>query len=74
MMKVSEWRILLARLLGLGGLGCGIVGLVIGMVDRIWKLGVTGWFTGGILLALLAVILLLDEYTEFRRRRGYDTT
>ena len=73
-MNVAEWRILLARLLGLGALGCGIVGLVIGIVDLTWKLGVTGWFTGGILLALLAVILLLDEYTGFKRSRGNDTS
>ena len=56
-------------MLGLGALACGIVGLVIGIIGRAWKLGVTGWFTGGILLALLAIILMLDEYAESRRRQ-----
>ena len=69
-MNIAEWRTSLGRLFGLAALGCGIVGLVIGIVDRTWKLGVTGWFTGGTLLALLAVILALDEYTAFRRRQG----
>jgi len=50
----------------LAAFGCGIVGLVIGVVDRTWKLGVTGWFTGGTLLALLTLVVLADEY--FARR------
>ena len=69
-MNMAEWRTLLGRLCGLAALGCGIVGLVIGIVERTWKLGSTGWFTGGTLLALLAVILLLDEYIAFRRRQA----
>ena len=59
----------MARWLGLGALACGIVAVVIGIIGRSWKLGVHGWFAGGILLALLAVILILDEYTESRRRQ-----
>ncbi len=64
-----HWRTYLARLFGLAGLGCGIVGLLIGIAERQWKLGVTGWLTGGMLLALLGIILLLDEYFAFRRSR-----
>ena len=61
-----EPRIILARLMMLAAFACGIVGLVIGIVDRTWKLGVTGWFTGGTLLALLTLVVLADEY--FARR------
>ena len=57
-----EPRIILARLMMLAAFACGIVGLVIGVVDRTWKLGVTGWFTGGTLLALLTLVILADEY------------
>jgi len=57
-----EPRIMLARLMMLSAFACGIIGLVIGVVDRTWKLGVTGWFTGGTLLALLTLVVLADEY------------
>ena len=63
-----EPRILLARLIMLGALACGVVGLVAGLIDRVWKLGVTGWFTGGTLLAVLALVVLADEF--FATRRG----
>jgi|TARA_B100000809_G_scaffold266532_1_gene329701 hypothetical protein len=52
----------------LAAFACGIIGLVIGIVDRTWKLGVTGWFTGGTLLALLTLVVLADEY--FSRRQS----
>jgi len=61
-------RIMLARLMMLGALACGVVGLIIGLNDRMWKLGVTGWFTGGTLLAILALVVLADEY--FASRQG----
>ena len=57
-----EPRIMLARLMLLSAFACGIIGLVIGVVDRTWKLSVTGWFTGGTLLALLTLVVLADEY------------
>ncbi len=62
-----EPRILLARLIMLLATACGVIGLVVGIVSREWKLGVTGWFTGGILLAILAIVVLADEYFERRR-------
>ena len=67
LMKIRGWRTILGRLLILGAVTCGIIGLVIGIVDRTWKLGVTGWFTGGILLAVLAIAMLVDEYFQARR-------
>jgi hypothetical protein len=46
---------------------CGVIGLIIGIADRSWKLGVTGWFTGGTLLAVLTLVVLADEYFERRK-------
>ena len=63
-----EPRIMLARLMMVAAFTCGIIGLVIGIVDRTWKLGVTGWFMGGTLLALLTLVVLADEY--FSRRQS----
>ncbi len=61
-------RIALARLLMLAALACGVIGLIVGLGDRVWKLGPTGWFTGGSLLAVLTLVVLADEY--FARRTG----
>ena len=61
-------RVLLARLVMLVAIGCGVVGLVAGIIEREWRLGVTGWFTGGILLAVLALVILADEYFASRRQ------
>ena len=63
-------RIMLARLLMLLAIACGVIGLVAGFSDKQWKLGVTGWFEGGVLLAILSVVVLADEYFE---RRGSAT-
>ena len=68
-MDASELRVGLARLLMLGAIACGIVGLIIGIVDREWKLGVTGWFSGGTLLAVLSVVVLADEFIAARRQK-----
>ena len=65
-----EPRIILARLMMLGAVACGVTGLVVGLVDRTWKLGVTGWFTGGTLLAVLALVVLADEYFASRSQGG----
>ena len=45
-MRDRRWRIWLARLLMLAAFASGIIGLVIGIDERQWRLGVTGWFTG----------------------------
>ncbi len=57
-----------ARLFTLGAFACGVIGLIVGIIEREWRLSVTGWFTGGILLAVLALTLLADEYAEARRK------
>ena len=66
-MSLVEWRLIVAKLLMTTALACGIVGLLIGIDERTWKLGITGWFTGGILLAVLAITVLIDEYFEAKR-------
>ena len=57
-----EPRIMLARLFMLRALATGVIGLVAGLSDKAWKLGVTGWFTGGTLLAVLSLVALADHY------------
>ena len=59
-----EPRRMLARLLMLVAIACGVVGLVVGLIDVAWKLGVTGWFTGGTLLAVISLVVLADEYAS----------
>ena len=61
-MNMADWRIHFARLLMLLAMTCGIIGLVIGIDNREWKLGITGWFTGGTLLAILSIVVLADQY------------
>ena len=67
-MSSATWRTWLARLFGLACIALGIIGLIVGFSDRVWQLGTVGWFTGGTLLGVVAIILILDEYTESRRR------
>ncbi len=65
------WRVWLARLFGVGCLALGIIGVIVGFGDGwIWKLGTVGWFTGGILLGVVALLLLADECLEQQRRGG----
>jgi hypothetical protein len=45
----------------LSALICGIFGLIVGSSDDLtWKLGPQGWFTGGTVFGLLAVVMYLD--------------
>ena len=66
-MDVSRWRIGLSRLAALACVALGIIGLIVGFSDSVWQLGTVGWFTGGTLLGVVAVILLLDEYISHGR-------
>ena len=59
-------RIMLSRLMMLAAIACGVIGLVAGLADKMWKLQVTGWMTGGTLLAVLSLVVLADEYFETR--------
>jgi len=63
------WRVWLARLFGVGCLALGIIGVIVGFGDSlVWKLGVVGWFTGGTLLGVVALLLLADEFSKEQRR------
>ena len=62
------WRTWLARLFGLGCIALGVIGLIVGFKEVTWKLGHVGYFTGGILLGVVALMLMLDEFAAFRRR------
>ena len=66
-MLTGTGQVWLARLMIIGAMSCGIIGLTIGLIDRTWKLGVTGWFTGGTLLAVIAIAVLVDEAIAHRR-------
>jgi len=48
---------------------CGLIGLLAGLIDRTWRLGAIGWFTGGTLLALIAIFALLDGAIGFQKAR-----
>jgi hypothetical protein len=69
MTMMQQWRTWLARMFGLACVALGVIGLIVGFSDRIWQLGTVGWFTGGTLLGVVALILMMDEYIELRRRR-----
>ena len=42
--------------------------LIAALKEVTWKLGVVGYFTGGILLGVVALMFMFDEFAEFRRR------
>ena len=65
---MDTWRTWLARLFGLGCITLGIIGLIVGFKEVIWRLGTVGYFTGGILLGVVALMFMFDEYAEARRR------
>lgn len=64
---MAEMKIPMARLLMLVAIACGVIGLVAGLAEKEWRMGATGWFTGGTLLAVLAIVVLADYYLESRR-------
>lgn len=58
---------IIVRIVGALALACGIIGLLAGLTDHAWKLGPTGWFAGGGLLALLALIVLVEGATVCKK-------
>ena len=57
---------------GLGCL-CGMIGLLSSITNSLWILSPHGWGTGGILLILLAVFVLLDGAVSFEKARTVPT-
>lgn len=68
-MEVGEKRTMGARIAAGLGFLCGVIGLVAGLTGQAYKLGPAGWFTGGTLLALLAVYALVDGAIAFQKTR-----
>ncbi len=64
---MERWRIWAARLFAMGCIALGIIGLIVGFSDSTWKLGAVGYFTGGTLLGVVALIFMVDEFMDQRR-------
>ncbi len=69
-MSVGAKRTLGARISALLSFVCGFIGLYVGLTDRFWKLGSIGWFTGGAVLALIALFLLVDGALASQKAKG----
>jgi hypothetical protein len=52
-------RTMVARVFVLLALLAGVIGLLAGLTGHHWKLGPIGWFTGGTLLAVIGVFVLV---------------
>ena len=69
MTMMDKWRIWLGRMGAVGALACGIIGLIVGFdTGTTWKLGASGWFTGGTVAALLAIVMYLDDAAATRKQ------
>jgi len=68
-MGVGYKRTTIARIAAAVGFVCGLLGLLAGVTEHVWKLGATGWFTGGALLILIAVFVLFDGAVAFQKAR-----
>ncbi len=66
-MEVGTKRTAIARIAALLGLVCGLIGVAAGLTEHAWRLGAIGWFTGGGLLLLIALFVLLDATLALRR-------
>ena len=66
---MDSWRIMAARLFMLACLALGIIGLITGFADKTFKLGAVGWFTGGTLLGVVAIIIILDDFAQRQRSK-----
>ncbi len=52
---------MLARLGAVIGALCGVIGFFGGLAELPWRLGVTGWFSGGLLMSLVSLVVLVDS-------------
>ncbi len=68
-MGVGYKRTTIARIAAAVGFVCGLLGLLAGVTEHVWKLGATGWFTAGALLILIAVFVLFDGAVAFQKAR-----
>ncbi len=66
-MGIGTKRTAIARVVASLGFVCGLIGLLAGLTDHLWKLGPIGWFTGGGLLTLLALVILVDGSIAYEK-------
>ncbi len=66
-MTVGQKRTMFARIGAALGFLCGVIGLLAGLMQPVWKFGPLEWFTGGTLLTLLAVYALVDGAIAFQK-------
>ena len=69
MRNVGYKRRMIARIGAAMGFVCGTIGLLAGLTDHNWKLGMFGWFEGGILITLIGLFVLLDGMFAFQKDR-----
>jgi hypothetical protein len=69
-MSVGSKRTTIGRIAAALGFVCGVIGLLAGLTEHTWKLWPVGWFTGGTLLTLLALFLLLDGAIASQKSRS----
>ena len=60
----------IVRIAGALGLVCGIIGFLAGLTGHTWKFGPEGWFVGGGLLAVLALLVLVEGATACKKPQG----
>ena len=70
-MDIGNKRTLVARTAALLGVACGVIGLIAGLTEQTWRLGSIGWFTGGGLLLLSALYVILDATLAVRRKQVF---
>ena len=63
-------RTIIGRIGAALGFVCGALGLLAALTNHTWKLGMEGWFEGGILITLVGVFALLDGMFSFQRNRA----
>ena len=63
-------RATFGRIAAAFGCLCGAIGLLTSVTKSVWMLSPHGWGTGGLLLLLLAVFVVLDGAVSFERSRA----
>jgi hypothetical protein len=51
----------IARVFALLAFVCGTIGLIAGLTGHFWKFGPVGWFSGGMLLAVIGLFVQADS-------------
>jgi len=66
-MDMTSGKLWIARLFGVGCIALGVIGLIVGFKEVTWKLGTVGYFTGGTLLGVVALMIMADTYLNRTR-------